>query len=793
MFLYPENIFEKLEFDKIIELCQRYCKGQKAKDILASPTIFGDPSRIDRMLKEVAELKQMIEDGVGISLRHYTSVDEILFWLRKIDYVLEIENILHLYDHILSIYELKEFFKSKKIKLTYPKTSEILEQVEFDTLLIKSYHKIFDEEGQIKPNASPDLAKVSKLIDSKTRELNKTFDKMANDFARSGYLKDNKETLRNGRRVMSVQAEHKRKIKGIIHDESSTGRTVYIEPEEILYINNQLVELESQKRHEIRKILAGLCDTLRPFADDFELWQRILVRLDLINAKAKLAMEYDGHAPKISEKKVLNLKKARHPLLVILHNKANKKVVPFDVNIDNENRILVISGPNAGGKSVTMKAIGLNSLMLQTGMLIPVLPDSEVGLFKGFMVDIGDQQSLEDDLSTYSSHLKNMGTFLGKASRNSLFLIDEFGSGTDPKLGGAIAEAILHSLVKKQALGVITTHYSNIKMYAYKNTGLLNGAMEFNKEELKPTYKLNVGKPGSSFAFEIAENAGLPGHVLRNAQKNAGAGTKSVEQLLVDLQEEKRQYEAKLSENKKEKERLQKLIKSYESAFGDLEFKRKKLKMEKKELKLSEMNASELELKTLIKQLKEEKKLEDAKELAEKLKQERQEVVGQINDLKEEVFYSDDFDPAEITVGSFVKMRSGGDPAEILAIEKEVATLSMGFMQVRVPVKELVPAKIPIQINQKKSVNAETVHNPFHLERKLDIRGYTKMDAEDHLQEYLDNALMSNLSTIKIIHGKGNGILRKTVLSKLKEYKDVKKIWHPEDEEGGQGVTYVEF
>lgn len=793
MLLYPEDIFEKLEFDKIIELTKTYCKGERAKQILNKPALYNQKVRVERMLNEVQELKQMIEDGNKLPLRTYGNIDEPLFWLRKIDYVLEIENILMIYDHIWSVYELTEIFKVPSNQKKYPHINTIMKQVDFDEALIKTYSKIFDEEADIKPSASPALNSVVKLINSKQRELNKTFDRLSGEFAAQGLLNDNKETLRGGRRVMSVPAENKRKIKGIIHDESSTGRTVFIEPEEVLYINNHLLELEAQKRHEIRKILKELCSMLRPFAEDFEIWQKIIVRLDLINAKANLAIKYDGHKPEISDDHILEFKKAYHPLLFLLHEKQNKKVIPFDMQLDREKRVLVISGPNAGGKSVTMKAVGLMCLMVQSGMLIPALPESKIGLFSHILVDIGDQQSLEDDLSTYSSRLKNMEVFLKRASAKSLFLIDEFGSGTDPKLGGAIAEAILDELNRKKSLGLITTHYSNIKMYAYNSPNLINGAMEFNKEELFPTYRLILGKPGSSFAYEIAKSVGLSEKILKKAKNNAGEGAKEIDDLLNDLQEEKRMYEKRLAENEKEKQKLQRLIKSYENAYGDLEIKKKKLKLEKKEVKLNELNLNQTELNILIKELKEERKLEKAEELAKKLKETKQEVVENLGGLKEEIYYNDDFDSSTLKVGDFVKLRTGGDAAAILSIKKNMASLSMGYMKLNVPLRDLVPAKTPMKINARKSVQTATVNNPMTFESKLDVRGYTMKEAVDNVQEFVDNALMSNIPSLRIIHGKGTGVLRKAILQKLKEYKDIKEVSHPADESGGNGVTIVDF
>jgi len=792
MLLYPEDLFEKLEFDKIIAQTQKYCKGQRAKDILEKPRIYNQIDRVNRMLDEVEEVKTMSAQGQPLSLRPYYNIDEPLFWLKKIDSVLEIESIIQIYDYVWAIYDLDKAFKVPSARAQYPSIHEIILQVNFDVTLIKAYQKIFNEENDIKDDASPELKVISKQIKSMERELNRSFEKQMTAFANMGYLKDSKETLRNGRRVLSVNAEHKRKIKGIIHDESSTGRTVYIEPEEILYLNNNLFELEAQRRHEIRKIIKEFCNKLRPFCEEFEMWQKIIVRLDLIHAKAQMAIKYGGNKPKLFKEIGLELHRAFHPYLLLLHASQEKEVIPFSLKLDKDERILVISGPNAGGKSVTMKAVGLMCLMLQSGMLIPTSPDSKFGLFSHILVDIGDQQSMEDDLSTYSSRLKNMQMFLSKAGSKSLFLIDEFGSGTDPALGGAIAEAILLELRNKKCIGVITTHYSNIKMFAYENKELLNGAMEFNKEKLQPTYKLAVGKPGSSFAYEIARGVGLPERVLKNAQKNAGIGAKELDELLNELQEEKRVYEKRLAENELEKLQLQKLINSYQSAFGDLEFNRKKLKMEKKAIKLNELNSAKAELDQLIKELKKERKLEEVQKKLDKIKIEKEAVIENVTELKEEIYYNDDFDSSTLKVGDFVKMRTGGETGEILSIAKKKAKISMGFMQVDVPLRDLIPAKTPIELRSR-SVKTETKANPMQLESKLDIRGYMPSDAIATVQEFVDNALMSNLSRLKIVHGKGSGVLRKVILKKLKEYNDITNIWHPEDEGGGLGVTYVDF
>ncbi|RZW38351.1 MAG: endonuclease MutS2, partial [Flavobacteriaceae bacterium] len=352
----------------------------------------------------------------------------------------------------------------------------IASQIEINEALLQKFDRIFTDDGKIKPTASPELKKIFSAISSKERELEQVFKSLIAKYKKSGLLNDSIESYKNSRRVLTVNAENKRKVKGIIHDESGTGKTVFIEPDEVMGINNDLFELEASKRHEVYKILKSLSNDLRPYLDDFLLWQRILVRYDVIRSKALFSKSYNGIKPKIVENGEIEVKEGYHPLLFILNEEQGKKTVPFSLKLNNENRILVISGPNAGGKSVTLKALGLNQLMLQAGILIPVNEDSSFKIFSKVMIDIGDQQSLEGDLSTYSSRLIHMKNFIDKADQKSLVLMDEFGSGSDPKMGGAIAEAVLHKLVAKKCNSLITTHYSNIKNYAYKSKHIVNGA-----------------------------------------------------------------------------------------------------------------------------------------------------------------------------------------------------------------------------------------------------------------------------------------------------------------------------
>lgn len=792
MFTYPDDIYEKLEFDKVLSKIAVYCYGAPAKSLILGMRPFDNRRKIERMLDEIQEFQKSMDLGYEFPLSFYESIDEELKLLAKIDYVLDVEQYISIYVHMRMIREIELFFEPAERKAELPLLYLISNQITIDPQILDSFQAVFSDDGKIRMDASPDLERIFKLIISKERELNKAFARSIEKYRKLGYLTDNLESVKNSRRVLSVNAENKRKIKGVIHDESSTGKTVFIEPEEILEINNELFELEADKRQEIYRILKALSAQLRPYIDDFALWQKILVRYDVIRAKALFAISYEGRRPKISDKSELHYKSAYHPLLYLMNKEQEKATVPFDLELDSRKRMLVISGPNAGGKSVTLKTVGLMQLMLQAGLFIPVEEDSSFMIFQNLMIDIGDQQSLEGDLSTYSSRLIHMKKFVESANRRSMILIDEFGSGSDPKMGGAIAEAVLHALVGKKCFSVITTHYSNIKNYAYKSANILNGAMLFDKKALKPTYKLKLGQPGSSFAFELARQIGLQEEILNYARKKTGKASETIDKLLIDLQSEKKQLDDALEATEAEKGRLNRLIETYERMKDDLEIRRKKLKKEAREKSYLNLSDSEREIQKLIREARKTKQEEELRALSSKLKSMKEEARDEIKDLSNTIFREEAEKVKDLKRGDYVKLKSGGDPGRVIDFDDKKVKLEMGMLQVEVPRSEIINSKAPINA-RKSSVVTKTVHNPHALESKLDIRGYSKAEAEATVQEFLDNALLGSSSLLKILHGKGTGVLKKLVWAKAKEYKDITKIWHPEEEFGGAGVSFIKF
>ncbi len=790
---YPKDIFEKVEFDKVVELVDNALLGEKAKEKLYNQGFMTEIDQIQRKLDEVDQWGKAKEDGSSIPLETYESVSADVPMLKKIGYVLSIESIRRIYRLIAIAKLLIEYFDDVSHGKMYPLIHEIYREIEIDPGLLKEIDRVLDDKGDVRPDASPELMKIHKSIRSKERELDTVFGQALKRYGSEGMLSENNESLRNGRRVLTVDAGFKRKVDGVIHDESATGKTVFLEPAEVMPINNAIFNLYTDKKQEIYKVLRALCDQIRPYAEELTIIEKVLIQLDIIRAKSRVASTMGAQKPILVDKPYFGFKKAYNPLLLLKNNAINKETVPFDLELQGPNRLLVLSGPNAGGKSVTMKSVGLLQMMVQFGMHIPADQNSKVGIFKKIFTDIGDQQSLEDDLSTYSSRLKNMKYFIDKADEDTLVLIDEFGSGTDPKIGGAIAEAILRQLNYQMSFGVITTHYSNLKYYAFKSKGILNGSMEFDKGKLSPTYQLIVGKPGSSFAFEIAEKSGLGKHVLKYARHKTGKNEKAIDELLTNLQSEKKEVEARMNTLLEKEDKLDKMLKSYNELHKELEFRRKKLKLQQKEAKLIEVNHENRALDNVIKELKQAKDLEEAKRKAKQHRESRKKVQEEVEQLQDEVYYGDTANiDKDIKIGSFVKMRSGGGSGKIVKIQKNKATVEMGFLNMEVPLAELLPTGAPIEY-RKRSINTEGVTKSSNFDNKLDIRGYTKTDAEAYVTAFLDKAIVNNAAQLKIIHGKGGGILKKVVIKIIKDYRDVREYWHPEDEMGGDGVTFVEM
>src|SRR5882757_1491049 len=566
MKIFPESALVQLEFDKIRTLLAEHCNTEYARAKAGDLRIHTRREFIEWELRQAHEFKLLLQNG------QYFPNDQSLNLSRELK-LLGIPGATLSGDQFLQIRRLAESMQSifrwfdPERKIAYPALARVIAHTQYEKSIITKIDEVLDESGIVRDNASEELANIRLSLFRKRNELRRQFDRILSKLGKSGYVADIEESFLNGRRVIAIFAEHKRQVKGILHGESDTRRTSFIEPEETIELNNDVFSLEHAESKEVYRILRELTTQLSVHAPLLTTWHDILGEFDFIRAKARLAIEMNGNFPQLLDKAHVHLRQAYHPLLYLYNLKSKKPTIPTNINLNEKDRLLVISGPNACGKTVTMKTVGLLQLMIQSGLLVPVHPSSEFGIFKQLMIHIGDTQSLEFELSTYSSHLLNMKYFMENANGRTLFFIDELGSGSDPNLGGAFAEVIMEELLKKHAFGIVTTHYLNLKVMANKTAGIINAAMAFDESNLMPMYKLIIGKPGSSYTFSIAERIGLEPRLIQRARTLVDEDhfrldklLNATEQDLRDLEKKEKDLNKLLKENEKLKKEMEALI-----------------------------------------------------------------------------------------------------------------------------------------------------------------------------------------------------------------------------------------
>ena len=566
MKLFPESASHQLEFDKIKELLAVHCRSEYARRRAFELRIHTHKKYIEPQLLQTHEYKLLFENNLYFPDDAVLNLSKELKLLSIEASILSGEQFLQIKKLANAIQQIFRWFSPDR-KVAYPSLALIIEQTFFEKAISKLIDEILDEYGIVKDSASEKLASIRMSLYKKRTELKRVFDRIVSKLRKQGYLTDIEESFMNGRKVLAVFAEQKRMVKGILHGESDSRRTSFIEPEETTHLNNDIFSLENEERKEVNIILQKLSSKIRVYHPLLSVYHETIGEYDFIRAKARLALDYHGNLPALHDKTIVNLKNAVHPLLFIYNEKLKKPTIPVNLSLDEKNRILVISGPNAGGKTVTLKTAGLLQMMVQSGLLVSCEKDSEFGIFKQLMIHIGDTQSLEFELSTYSSHLINMKYFMENANGKTLFFIDELGSGSDPNLGGAFAEVIMEELAKKHAFGIVTTHYLNLKVMANKVNGIINGAMAFDEKNLKPLYQLAIGKPGSSYTFSIAERIGLSQNLIARARKLVDENHFSLDKLLnsteqdmQQIQSEKKKLDKLLKENEKLQKEMQHLI-----------------------------------------------------------------------------------------------------------------------------------------------------------------------------------------------------------------------------------------
>ncbi|GLU51936.1 endonuclease MutS2 [Dyadobacter frigoris] len=800
--LYPNTIEQKLGFDKLRELLKEACISPLGRSFVEKIRFSDNFGMVEKLVSQTAEMKRVMEIGEDFPSQNYLDATPYLKRAAIEGMLLTLEEFSDLKASLQTIRLCLRFFANQEPE-SFPLLGEYAKTVRVDKAITDSIDKIIDDRGQIRDTASPELSRIRKKLISEQAGIRKKLDTMLRTAKSSGWISEDVSlTVRNGRMVIPLAAEHKRKLKGFIHDESSTGQTVFIEPTDVFESNNEIRELEYEERREINRILMHLTDQLRPFVPDLQKAYSFLGLMDFLRAKAKIAIQMNATNPTFVNKQFIDWKDARHPLLHLSFQKQGKKVVPLNIELQDKQRILIVSGPNAGGKSVSLKTVGLIQYMHQCGLLVPMADGSSMGFFQNIFIDIGDEQSLENDLSTYSSHLTNMRHFLTLANKRTLFLIDEFGTGTEPGLGGAIAEAILEDLTKSGAYGVINTHYTNLKVLADKTEGLVNGAMRFDGEHLEPIYQLEIGRPGSSFAFEIASKIGLPNTVINRAKEKLGTQQVNFEKLLKELDIERKVFAEKNIELGIKERKAAQQLSEYTKLKSNLENNEKKLVNDAKQKAKNLLSDANQLIENTIREIKENK----AEKEKTKTVRTNLENFGKKNLKLEEVeeLPSEDnvFEPEDgaIVIGSYVRVIGQTAIGEILSLKGKDAEIRIGDLKSNIKLNRLEKVSNRTYKEATGEKKLKTVSKGVDLNERmmnfsfnLDIRGKRGEEALGVLDSFMDNAIMLGYDELRVVHGKGDGILRTLVRNHLRGYSHVAGMQDEHADRGGAGVTIVKL
>ena len=843
--IYPSNFEEKIGFNEVREMLSNRCICSLGKQKVEEMAFLTDYAIINTLLDQTMEFVKIIQESTSFPDQNYFDARESLIRIKVIGTWMDETELLSLWRSLETISAIVEFLNKEENKALYPNLCVLTETVSVFPAISQSISRMLTKFGKLKDNASPDLYQIRMDLANTTFSISRILNGILKQAQRDGLVdKDASPAMRDGRLVLPVAPGLKRKIKGIVHDESASGKTVFIEPEEVVEANNKIRELEAEERREVIRILTNFADSIRPDIPAILDSYKFLAEIDFIRAKAKLTLDIDAGKPIFERKTVIDWVQAVHPLLKQSLAKHNKSVVPLDVNLDSKNSILLISGPNAGGKSVCLKTVGLLQYMLQCGLPVPMRHNSHAGVFKSIFMDIGDEQSIDDDLSTYSSHLLNMKQMIKFADNRSLILIDEFGSGTEPNIGGAIAEAVLMRFNKNKVFGIITTHYQNLKHYADEHEGIKNGAMLYDRHLMQPLYILQIGNPGSSFAVEIARKIGLPEDVIEDASQIVGRDYINADKYLQDIVRDKRYWENKRQNVHQKEKQLDEQIARHQAELDNLQKERKTILKEAKEKAdqlLQDSNAmientirtikesqAEKELTRLARQelsefkdaidnktnsaeedkiLRKMEQIRQAQERRAKRKLEKQ------NKAAQEVQTGISPTPAITTrqtpakdstafkVGDSVRVIGQTVVGDIVAINKNNVTIEFGSIRSTVKmdrIEHAVHNKKQEESNKNatyisKSTRDEIYSRKLAFKPDLDVRGMRGEEAIQTVMHFIDDATLIGMSRVRILHGTGNGILRNLIRQYLHT---IPAVSHYQDEHiqfGGHGITVVDL
>jgi DNA mismatch repair protein MutS2 len=822
--IYPENFESKIGFDRIRKLLNEYCLSPMGHEKVDNIRFLDDYDKLNHILSATYEFQQILVFEDFFPSEHYYKISDCLNKIRIEGTFPEVQEVFDLRRTLETVRLILNFFRSKDA-VKYPVLREMCSSVKTYPYVLDAIDKIIDKKGIIKDTASPRLREIRSEITSKGILVSKRLNQILKQAQADGIVdSDTSVSIRNGRGVIPVSAYDKRRIHGLIHDQSASGKTVFIEPEEIVEINNDIVELEYEERREIVRILMSLADNIRPYIDDLMESNQFLGDIDFLRAKALLGNHLHSIKPVIVNQPLISWRKAMHPLLTLSFEKVpGRKVIPLDIILSEKERILLISGPNAGGKSVCLKTVGLIQYMFQCGLTVPLGEGSETGIFRSLLIDIGDEQSIENDLSTYSSHLLNMKFFIKNGNERTLILIDEFGTGTEPMIGGSIAEAILGELNRKMVFGVITTHYTNLKHFASHTDGIVNGAMAFDNHLMQPLFQLTIGKPGSSFAFEIARKIGLPEEILNEASGKAGIENINYDRHLKDIARDKRYWEQKRQSIRQQEKRLEELMAEYEKELSGAKSLRKEIISKAKDEAENLLKESNRVIENTIRQIREaQAEKERTKDARQQLEEFRNTVVedakpvetdseGKIEALstkavkitRNKALKEKKEKPVEadqpLKPGDAVRMKDTQAAGEIISVKGKMVQVETGSLRFfvspdrierisRSELKKSLRANQPVKGNDLSIVQRNITFKP-----EIDIRGIRGEEAINKVRDLIDTAIIVQHRNLRILHGKGNGILRQLIREYLATV-DLVRSYHDEHVDfGGAGITVVEM
>ena len=845
--IYPKNFEQKISFDKVRDLLSQSCLCTLGRERVGQMEFLTDVRQIRSAVRQTMEFVHILQED-DFPSQNFFDVRSALKHIRIENTFLDVPELFDLQRSLSTIVLIVAFLKKNEngaeavededTLYKYPALHALSDGVVTYPQLVKRIDQILDKFGNVKDSASPTLAAIRKELAQTAGSISRILSGIMKSAKSEGLVdKDIAPTLRDGRLVIPVAPAMKRKIRGIVHDESDTGRTVYIEPAEVVEANNRIRELEADERHEIKRILLEFTDTIRPEVDDILYSYEFLADIDFIMAKARFAIRTDSTEPTISDKHHIDWSLAVHPLLQMKLHSEGKKVVPLDILLSQQNRILLISGPNAGGKSVCLKTVGLLQYMLQCGMPIPMAKSSVAGVFSNIFIDIGDEQSIEDDLSTYSSHLYNMKHMMRYADEATLILIDEFGGGTEPQIGGAIAEAVLKRFNRNKAFGVITTHYQNLKLLAQDTDGIVNGAMLYDRQQMQPLFQLQIGNPGSSFAVEIARKIGLPEDVIADASEIVGKDYINSDKYLQDIVRDKRYWEQKRQVIHSQEKQMDQTIERYEQEVATLRQQKKeiiaKAKLEAEELlqranarieqtirEIKEAQAEKERTRSIRKEhndFKTELLAVDEAAMEERIQRQMDKIRRRKEKKKKEDRQPSALSPQpsslshhssslshqpsdiiHLAIGSYARIKGTTTAGLIKKINSKEAQIAFGSVITNVALDRLEPAKAPKEKPRAATfISAQTrdeIRNKtLSFSQDIDVRGMRGDEALQTITSYIDDAIVANVASVRILHGTGNGILKTLIHEYLATVPSVVDFHDEHIQLGGAGITIVEF